>query len=193
MASESVRQAAAPEPADRIERLPVPDLVHRWAIGVERFDPRVFELPADELDRAWPASAGVGKWPVRVLLGHLADAEACAVHRLRRVAAEPGCELTGWDQDAFVDAGHYGVIAMTPDGEPWFPPIGAAVAVIHAIRQWTAPWLASLPPDRWERTGLHHERGPVTVRSLVATGIWHLEHHARFLNRKIDRVLGPSS
>lgn len=180
------------DPAAPLEKFLVmtpAELLERYRVGVERLDSRVFDLSSEDLDRAWGAAAGVGKWPIRVLLGHLADAEVSFVHRMRRVVAEPGSEMGVWDDQAFIDAGLYGVVSMEEGGAPTSPPIGAAVAVLHTLRQWTALWLAELSEDRWRYAGLHPERGPMTLRDLLAYATWHLEHHGYFCNMKVARLV----
>ncbi|MEM1072055.1 MAG: DinB family protein [Planctomycetota bacterium] len=182
-----------PEGVEAFQASAPADLVDRYTIGVERLDRRVFDLDDDQLDRAWLPSAGVGRWPVRVLLGHLADAEVAFTHRLRRVVAEPGCEVRSWDQQAFIDAGHYGVVAMAEGAQPVAMPIGAAVGTVHTLRAWCGPWLRALPAQAWSRAGLHEERGPLTLVDLLAFDVWHLERHAFFCNAKIDALLGPEA
>lgn len=164
------------------------ELLARYRVGVERLDSRAFELSSEDLDRAWGQSAGVGKWPIRVLLGHLADAEVTFVHRMRRVVAEPGSEMGVWDDQAFIDAGLYGVVAMDEGGSAVSPPIGAAVAVLHTLRQWTGLWLADLPESRWRYAGMHPEHGPMTLKDLLAYATWHVEHHGYFCNMKVARL-----
>lgn len=159
-------------------------MVDRYAVGVENFDRRVFELNDGELDTAFLPDAGVGRWPARVLLGHLADAELAQVHRIRRTVAEEHPVLATWDENAFIDAGLYGRPGSGADY-----PAGAFVAVIHTLRKWAAQWLRTLPEEAWERKALHPERGELTVRLMTAHITWHLEHHAWYLNRKVDLLL----
>lgn len=156
----------------------------RFAVGVENLDRRVLELPDELLDTAFlpGAAEGVGRWPARVLVGHLADAEVLIVHRMRRAVAEESPVLALMDEDAFIDAGLYGSSA----------PVAGFVAVIHTLRMWTAQWLATLPEEQWSRRALHPEQGEVTVRGMVEYETWHLEHHAAILRRKIEHLLGGS-
>lgn len=173
---------------DEVASLPVEGLIERYARGVENFDKRVFELTDAMLDTAFLPSAGVGRWPARVLLGHLADAELLLVHRMRRIAAEDGPVLAVWDEHAPIDAGLYG----TPETGARYP-VGAFIAVIHSLRKWHAEWMGTLSDGQWERTGLHPERGAVTIRSIADYATWHLEHHAGFLRKKIDRLLATGT
>ncbi|MFN0131205.1 MAG: DinB family protein [Phycisphaerales bacterium] len=180
---------ASVEPFESFLALPTTDLVSRYRRGLERFDRRIFELSDAETDQAFLPDAGVGRWSVRILIGHLADAELAFSHRMRRAVAEDSPVLALWDEDAFVDAGLYGGgPANTPGGHY---PLGGFVAVIHTLRRWTSEWLATLAPQQWARNAMHPQRGPETVHSMVARTTWHLEHHARFLNAKVCRILGP--
>lgn len=161
------------------------ELVARYAVGVDNFDRRVLSLHDAQLDTAFRPEAGVGRWPARVLLGHLADAELMQAHRMRRAFAEDGAVVALWDENAFIDAGIYG----TPETGPAHP-VGAFLAVIHATRQWMATWLRTLDDPARGRAILHPERGRLTIRALLEHTTWHLEHHAWFLNRKVARFLG---
>jgi hypothetical protein len=170
----------APQLAE-VQALPDSELVRRYSFGVENLDRRVFELEPGEIDTAFFPEAGVGRWPARVLLGHLADAELAQVHRMRRTTAESHPVLSTWDEQAFIEGGLYA------RGEASSP--GAFVAVVHTLRKWTTPWLASLTPAQWGRTALHPERGELSVRVMCHYITWHLEHHAWYLNRKVALLL----
>lgn len=165
--------------------MPDLELVHRYRRGLEMLDPRIFELSDSQLDTAFLPDAGVGRWPVRVLLGHLADAELAFVHRLRRAVAEDNPMFAAWDEDAFIDAGLYG----GPEGGGAHP-IAAYISVIHTLRRWTSTWLLTLMPDQFQRTGMHPQRGPQTVKTVLAYATWHLEHHGEYCNRKVCKMLG---
>ncbi|MBC7771482.1 MAG: DinB family protein [Pyrinomonadaceae bacterium] len=167
------------------------DLVDRYSIGIELCDPRVVSLEDHQLDTAFLPEAGVGRWPIRVLLGHLADAELVFVHRMRRAVAEDHPLLAVFDEQAFIDSGLYSAPGGETGGGPTSratpPPIGAFLATIHTLRKWTTEWLASLTPRQWERGALHPERGPLTVRKIAEYDTWHLENHVWYLNRKVAK------
>lgn len=177
-----------PQPVlSSFQALPTAELVRRFRVGVENYDRRVLQLDDAMLDTAFRPDAGVGRWPCRVLLGHLADADLAFVQRMRRIVAEEHPTLQPWDENAFIDSGMYG----TPETGARFPAAGF-VAVVHTLRQWTGEWLASLDAEAFARTGLHVERGPQSLRLILDYAAWHLEHHAWFLNRKVVKLLGPS-
>ncbi len=179
--------AVTPEPRSTYENLDTQTLVSRMRVGVEWFDPRVFELPQEDLDRAWLPESGVGTWPVRVLLGHLADTEMLFATRIRSILATDNPALPLFDEHAYIDSGIYGCT----EGSPIVPPIGGDVAMIHTTRSWLVALLFQLTDDQWSRRGLHPEKGPVSVRDIANGACWHLEHHAMFLNAKIESLLGP--
>ncbi|MBX3385270.1 MAG: DinB family protein [Phycisphaeraceae bacterium] len=174
---------------EQITGLSHAELIDRYAMGVERFDARVLKLDDAALDTAFLTGTEVtmpdgtrgplGIWPVRVLLGHLADAEIVLVHRMRRVVAEDRPVLAYWDENAFIDAGLY-----AGPGRP----IAAFVATVHTLRKWTTEWLRTLSDQQWARIGLHTQNGEQSVRTIANYATWHLEHHAIYLNRKVERL-----
>ncbi len=164
--------------------LPWAELLPRYADGVEALDRRVLELDDELADLAFRPEAGVGRWSCRTLMTHLADAELVLTHRIRRTVAEDHPVLTLWDHEAFADAG----LAEGAGAGPR-PPIAGSVAAIHTLRLWTRDWLATLPEPVRDRTCLHPETGSLSVADLVARTTAHLEHHAAFLQAKLDRLI----
>jgi hypothetical protein len=188
--TDRVNGALSSMAAARAELTALPDqeLIARYRQGLSIFDPRLFELSDEQMDMAFLPDAGgagpqLGRWPVRVLVGPVADVETASTPRLRRAVAEENPVLGTWDENAFIDAGLYA------DGRQ---PVAAFVAVIHTLRRWTAEWLITLSPEQMQRQALHPERGPESVRDMLVIATSHLEHHARFLNAKICRILGPA-
>jgi hypothetical protein len=62
-----------------------------------------FALDPDRLDRRY----GPGKWSVRELLHHLADAETVLFDRIRRAISEPGSVVWAFDQDRWAESLDY--------------------------------------------------------------------------------------
>jgi len=180
---------------DAIEPRPVYELIARYRKGVENFDHRLFQLTAAELDTAFLPEADVGRWPVRVLVGHLADADLAHSHRMRRAVGEDRPLLSAWDENAFIDNDVYGlrIEDQSPEARNHrvTSAVAGAVALIHTVRQWTGQWLMTLTEAQWARAAMHPEKGELTVRRIVAMTTWHMEHHARFLRCKLDKLVGP--
>ena len=58
---------------------------------------KYFELSDEQLGRSY----GSGKWSVRFILHHLADAETVLFERIRRIISEPRQVLWAFDQDSW--------------------------------------------------------------------------------------------
>jgi hypothetical protein len=194
----SSRKALTPMTKAELAELPTLTLIARFRRGIEAFDRRVFQLSERQIDMAFLPDVGVGNWPVRVLIGHVADADLAAIHRMRRVVAEEHPVFAEWDENAFVDANIYGNVheayADEAEGDHArvMNALGGPMAVIHTNRQWAGQWMMSLDESAWSRTGLHPVRGVMSLRDILVSYVWHLEHHAQFLNRKLDHILGPA-
>ncbi|MCB9846295.1 MAG: DinB family protein [Phycisphaeraceae bacterium] len=172
--------APSTETLESLSSLTNEQLLERYRWGVENLSSRIFELSDDQLDTAFLPDAEVGAWPVRDLCGHLADAEMAFTHRIRRALAEDGPTFEPWDEHAFIDSGTY------RNAKP-----GGFVAVVYTLRVWLGELLESLTPQQWQRSGMHPQYGALTIRHMVEVTTWHLERHAWFLNRKVEKMLGP--
>lgn len=166
------------------------ELIERYALGPQRIDTRVFELDDELLNTAFLESAGVGKWPARILLGHLADCELLNTMRLRRTVAEDGPIFERFDPEPYIDNGLYEVNPREHGAESARAACGAFLATIHTVRAWTRDWLFSLDDGAWDRRAMHTTRGEFTLTRLLALTTWHIEYHAYFLTKKVDRLLG---
>lgn len=187
------------ESIESVAALPVPQLIARYRVGIDNFDRRLFQLTAEQMDMAFLPDADVGRWPVRVLVGHVADADLAQAHRMRRAVGEDNPVLSLWDEDAFIDNDVYGMKQdlshLPPEvrSDRVKKSVGGAIAFLHTTRQWMGQWLASLSETQWQRKAMHPQRGPQTVKDMVAVMTWHLEHHAIYLNAKVEKMLGPDA
>ncbi|MDF1809175.1 MAG: DinB family protein [Phycisphaerales bacterium] len=187
-ATESKLDQICPKPSMRkIRDLDHATLCSRMHLGLECFDPRVVELDNDQVSQAWLDDANVGTWPIRVLIGHLADAEVVLAHRIRKIIAEDRPTIHLWDEHAFIDGGIYGCT----EGSNLLPPMGGDLAMIHTSRAWLVALLMQLDDEQWNREGLHPTNGPMSARTIANYHCWHLEHHAWYLNAKIEKLVGP--
>jgi hypothetical protein len=67
-----------------------------------------FELSKEQLDRTYAP----GKWPIRVILHHIADTETVLYDRIRRVLSEPGQVQWAFNQDAWVKGLNYSELPL---------------------------------------------------------------------------------
>ena len=113
-----------------------------------------------------------GKWSIRQIVAHLADAELVGAHRLRQVVAEDNPTLIAFDQDAW---------ARNLDYAHRKPK--QSLETFRRIRAENHDLLKDLPEPAYARTGNHSERGPITLLSLVEGYAAHAESHARQLQQ----------
>ena len=115
-------------------------------------------------------SRGPGKWSIRQIMAHLADAELVGAHRMRLVIAEDNPTLTAFDQDAWATRLDY---AKRKPAQ--------SLETFRRVRAENYELLKDLPESAFERSGLHTGNGPMTLRVLLAGYADHAESHAREL------------
>jgi hypothetical protein len=111
-----------------------------------------------------------GKWSVRQIVAHLADAELVGAHRLRQVIAEDNPTLIAFDQDKWTANLDYA--RRKPK---------QSLETFRRIRAENYELLKGLPESAFARTGSHTENGSMTLLTLVEGYAGHAESHARQL------------
>src|SRR5215467_3488701 len=111
-----------------------------------------------------------GKWSIRQIVAHLADAEMVGAHRMRQVIAEKNPTLVAFDQDAWAQNLDYA--RRKPK---------QSLETFRRVRAENYELLKELPESAFERTGNHTENGPMTLRRLLEGFANHAESHARQL------------
>ena len=61
-----------------------------------------------------------------------------------------------------------------------------ALAAFRARRAECLAFLRGLPPEKWERGGIHATRGRMTIKDFVALMAWHDDNHLDQLRRALD-------
>ena len=120
-----------------------------------------------------------GTWSIQQIVLHLMDSDLIASDRMKRVAAENGPTLIGYDETAFGKNLFYDQL------DPRL-----ACEIFEKNRQMTAEILRRLPAAAFDRIGHHNERGTVTLTDLVETYAGHLDHHLKFIRDKRRMVEG---
>ncbi len=147
----------------------ISELVDRYAIGPATLEYAVYGL-TDEQIRARP---GPGLWSIAELVAHLADSDAVASDRIKRVIAEPEPTLLAYDENAWNNR-----LKMQESS------LEDAVALFRANRRWTEQALRRCDEADFKRRGTHTEKGSVTLADLVVTYVTHLDYHLKFLYAK---------
>jgi len=136
-------------------------LLDRYRTGYRAVADAVAAVGADGLDHR-PGD----EWSARMVVHHLADSEATAYIRLRRLIAEDAPLIQGYDEAEFARRLHYD------------RPAEASLAVLEAVRVASLQLLESLTPDEWERSGTHAESGDYSVMDWLRIYAAHAHDHA---------------
>ncbi len=141
------------------------------AVSLERFrrGPELLAMVltgvyGDETDFA----LAPGKWSIRQIIAHLADSELVGAQRFRQVIAEDNPALGAFDQNAW--ARNLDYARKQPK---------QSLESFRRVRAENYDLLKSLPESAFERTGVHAERGSLTLRQLLEGYAEHAESHAR--------------
>lgn len=116
-----------------------------------------------------------GKWSVSEILAHLADSEIVGAWRIRWVLGAPGTPYPGYDQDNWVESGHYDKRDPRKSLEQY-----------RVLRETNLALLKTLTPEQWKLSGIHSERGNESIEHIVRMFAGHDLNHLG----QIERILG---
>jgi uncharacterized damage-inducible protein DinB len=112
---------------------------------------------------------GLGKWSMVEVVQHLADSELVYAYRIRMTVAMRTPQIQGFDQDLWASELGYAQASMQD-----------ARAQLRGLRAINLRLLRSLTDEQLERQGLHTERGPESVRTILKLLAGHdLVHRAQ--------------
>ena len=147
----------------------MPETIDQYEAGADVPRQGIAGLTPDQLD-AHPVP---GTWSIRQITVHLLESELAAIHRMRRIAAEDKPLIIAYDETAMAKGLHY-------EEED----LKVVTDMFAAVRHWNAAWLRRMPDEAFARTGIHNQRGLVTLGQMVQMYVDHLEHHMKFLREK---------
>jgi hypothetical protein len=143
------------------------ELLERYRSAVADLEDALAGVTDEELDRPQPD----GEWTARQIAHHVADSEAMAYIRLRRLIADEHPRIEGYDEPVWAQRLHYE------------RPIAPSLAVVAAVRAASLQLLEALSTDEWERTGTHSESGAYSVRRWLEIYAAHTHDHADQIRR----------
>jgi hypothetical protein len=110
-------------------------------------------------------------WTARQVIHHVADSEAQSYARLRRLIAEPGTQIQGYDEAGWGENETLGYKDL---------PIALSLDVFMAVRASSLEIIKRLKPAQLDNSGTHSESGEYTIKTWLETYIGHpLEHAAQ--------------
>ncbi len=107
-----------------------------------------------------------GQWSAAEVAAHLADAEMVYSVRIRMMLTDDNPSLTGYDEQAW--AARLSMCDLN---------VAGSVERFRVLRDANLRLYESLESAEWARTGVHEERGLVTVSGIVESLIGHDRTH----------------
>jgi hypothetical protein len=115
-------------------------------------------------------------WTPRQVIHHLADSEAQSYARLRRLIAEPGTTIQGYDEGKWAANSTLGYSEAD---------VTAAIAVFTAVRNASYQLILRLSEGELENYGTHSESGQYSVRTWLDTYTNHPKDHAQQIREQL--------
>jgi uncharacterized damage-inducible protein DinB len=113
-----------------------------------------------------------GKWSVKELVGHVADAERVFAYRLLRVARGDRTPMEGFEQDDFIRGANFDSRTLTSITEEF-----------ESARRATLTLLRPLGAETMRRRGVANG-GEVSARALAYIMHGHVTHHLNILRER---------
>lgn len=113
-----------------------------------------------------------GKWSIKEVIGHLADAERIFAYRALRIGRADQTPLASFEEDAYVAAAGF-------DARP----LAELVAELEAVRAATVALFRGFDAAAWERRGTASGK-TISVRALAWIVAGHERHHVRVLGER---------
>lgn len=138
----------------------------RYEEATAQFLDVVSQLSDSQID-----TSSDGSWTARQVIHHVADSEAQSYARLRRLIAEPGTQIQGYDEAGWGENETLGYKDL---------PIAQSLEVFRAVRASSLEIIKRLKPAQLDNSGTHSESGEYSIKTWLKTYINHpLEHAAQ--------------
>lgn len=111
-------------------------------------------------------------WNARQVIHHLADSESQSCARLKRLVAEPGTTIQGYDENKWAQSATLGYLEL---------PIENSLELFKASRAASLEIIKRLKPEQLSNAGIHTESGAYDLRKWFSSYINHPKDHAQQL------------
>ena len=115
-------------------------------------------------------------WTPRQVIHHVADSEAQSYARLRRLIAEPGTIIQGYDEGIWAETAALGYRTA---------PVESSIAVFAAVRESSYQLLLRLDESQLGNQGTHSESGAYSVRDWIRSYTNHPTDHANQIRAQL--------
>jgi hypothetical protein len=115
-------------------------------------------------------------WSPRQIIHHMADSESQSAARLRRLIAEPGTQILGYDENKWSQSETLGYKTL---------PIENSLAVYKAARAASLELIHRLKPEQLANECMHSESGAFTLERWAIVYGKHPRDHANQLREVI--------
>ena len=114
----------------------------------------------------------VGKWSVKEVIGHIADAERIIAYRALAVARGEEQPLPGFDENSYMENAGF---------EAW--KLGDLAEQYALVRRANIVFYQNLPPEAWKRRGVANG-ATISVRGQAYVIVGHERHHLQVLRER---------
>lgn len=157
--------------AGYIGKVPDGDVIEAMIGGAEIAAALLHDIDEEQGEHAYAP----GKWTLKEVLLHCADAERIFAYRALRIARGDQTPLPGWDEQAY-----------TPQSGAKDRTMASILDELESVREATVTLFQGLPADAWERKGNANGK-EITVRAIAWITAGHLLHHLGIVQ---ERYLG---
>jgi uncharacterized damage-inducible protein DinB len=144
------------------------ELIANYLAGPGQLRDAVAGMTAEQLDAAPIA----GKWSTRQVVCHLADFEPVYADRMKRAIVQDNPPALAGDPNVFA--------RLAYDQRD----VAEELNLIEAVRGQMGRILRTLREEDFQRTVIHSDAGPLTIRQLLTSVTNHIPHHIRFIEEK---------
>ncbi|MFM7499984.1 MAG: DinB family protein [Actinomycetota bacterium] len=147
------------------------ELAEKYHQATETFLNLAKSLSKNDLDKSDHEG-----WTPRQVIHHMADSEAQSFSRLRRLIAEPGSVIQGYDEAKWANSLTLGYSEL---------PVADSLEIIAAVRKASYELVKRLTPEQLEITGVHSESGIYSVLRWIEIYSRHPIDHANQIKNQI--------
>ena len=147
------------------------ELAEKYQKATQEFLNLVTQISPNQLDKADKEG-----WTPRQVIHHLADSEAQSYSRLRRLIAEPGSLIQGYDENKWAESSKLGYKSED---------VQSSLEVFKAVRQASYELIKRLSEKDLEIEGTHSESGAYSVGKWIKTYTNHPLDHANQIREQL--------